>query len=509
MTTTESGAQRELNGYRFVRLLGEGGMGVVHLAINREGREVALKVLRPGVVSDEEARERLAREVGSLSRVRSDRIAEVLDADIYGEHPYVVTRFIDGPTLDEHVREHGPLTGDDLHRFAAGLAQAIAAVHKVGVLHRDVKPGNVLLERGPDGLQPVLIDFGLARVADDVKITRTGWLLGTPGYLAPEVLYGDDPTPAADVHAWAATTAYAATGRPPAGRGPAMAVMDRVRRGEFDLNGMPAWLLPLLTRSLRSEPEQRPRVEELLRGMGGEQPTPPAAEPTVVFQPPPRPSAPSAPVASDHTAVLAPDQPRRPVRVHKLRQAAGLLGIGLAAATATALVPYIGVALLAIAVLLIRFGAVTEERHRMRQHLRGHARWYDVPATTLATPGYLVRSLVGTLVLLVWALALAAAVGVLCLIGSVSLRGALPVAGLVLVFALWWGPAAGRVRRTTRRLTAGLARPTQLGPILFVVGLLVAVALVAVEHGQGPSWAPARHAPWTHSWISDVTSLLQ
>ena len=109
-------------------------------------------------------------------------------------------------------------------------------MHSVGVLHRDVKPTNVLME----GRSPVLIDFGLARVAEDPRLTQTGWLLGTPGYLAPEILYGDDATVASDVHAWGATVVFAATGRPPYGTGPVMAIMDRVRRGEHDLSGVPA-----------------------------------------------------------------------------------------------------------------------------------------------------------------------------------------------------------------------------------------------------------------------------
>ena len=127
------------------------------------------------------------------------------------------------------------------------------------MLHRDIKPSNVLME----GRTPVLIDFGLARLADDPRLTHTGWLLGTPGYLAPEILYGDEATPASDVHAWAATVVYAATGRPPYGKGPAMAIMDRVRRGDHDLSAVPEQLVGLLRSCLAPEPLERPGIHEI------------------------------------------------------------------------------------------------------------------------------------------------------------------------------------------------------------------------------------------------------
>ena len=157
---------------------------------------MALKRLRPHIVGDEEARQRLAREVGSLSRVRSKWVAEIVDADPWADIPYVATRYVPGLSLHDHVQEEGPIEGDDLLWFAACLAEGVSSVHEVGVLHRDIKPSNVLME----GRTPILIDFGLARVADDPKLTHTGWLLGTPGYLAPEILYGEDATPASDVH---------------------------------------------------------------------------------------------------------------------------------------------------------------------------------------------------------------------------------------------------------------------------------------------------------------------
>lgn len=255
---TEPPARRRVGEYVLLSRIGEGGMGVVHLAHKEGGARVALKMLRPHVVGDEEARQRLAREVSSLSRIRSQRVAEIVDSDPWAEIPFVATRYVPGLSLHDHVKEEGAITGEDLDWFAGELAAALEAVHRVGVLHRDIKPSNVLME----GRNPVLIDFGLARVADDPRLTHTGWLLGTPGYLAPEILYGDEPAPAADIHALASTIAFAGLGRAPFGRGPAMAVMDRVRRGQHDLDGLPDHLRSLLERALDPEPAQRPTLEQ-------------------------------------------------------------------------------------------------------------------------------------------------------------------------------------------------------------------------------------------------------
>ncbi|MFC6344889.1 serine/threonine-protein kinase, partial [Nocardioides hankookensis] len=239
-----------VGGYTLLTKLGEGGMGVVHLARRGDGDRVALKVLRPHIVGDDEARHRLAREVSSLKRVTSPWVAGIVDADPWAPVPYVATRYVPGLSLHDLIVEEGPIEGPDLYWFAAGLAEGITSVHAVGVLHRDVKPSNVLME----GRTPILIDFGLARVADDPKLTHTGWLLGTPGYLAPEILYGEDATAASDVHSWAATVAYAGIGHPPFGRGPSMAIMDRVRRGQFDLTGLPDDLRQVVASALDPEP---------------------------------------------------------------------------------------------------------------------------------------------------------------------------------------------------------------------------------------------------------------
>ncbi len=274
-----------MDGYTLLSKIGEGGMGVVHLAQRGNGPRVALKVLRPHVVGGDEGRARLAREVASLSRVRSRRVAEIVDADPWGEIPYVATRYVPGPALHDFVADEGPMTGGALRRFAAGLAEALRAVHDVGVLHRDIKPSNVLVE----GRDPVLIDFGLARLAEeDQRLTQTGWLLGTPGYLAPEILEGDDPTSAADVHSWAATVVFAGTGRSPFGRGPAMAVMDRVRRGAHDLSGLPAPARRLLEPALHPDPLVRPTLDEIAVELEAPRPPAPAPVPAVdaVEEPP-------------------------------------------------------------------------------------------------------------------------------------------------------------------------------------------------------------------------------
>lgn len=181
-----------IEGYRLLRRIGAGGMGTVHEALDADGNRVAVKVLHPAIAADPAARERLRREVALLHRVRGQGVARVLDAEVDGVTAFVVTELIDGPTLEEEVRENGPLEPDELAGLAHGLADGLHAIHTAGVVHRDLKPGNVMLS--PDG--PVIIDFGIAQVADDVRLTQTGLVTGTPGYLDPDVIAGNDPGPA-------------------------------------------------------------------------------------------------------------------------------------------------------------------------------------------------------------------------------------------------------------------------------------------------------------------------
>ncbi|GII71220.1 hypothetical protein Sme01_36960 [Sphaerisporangium melleum] len=240
--------------YTMVERLGRGGMGEVYLAIGRRGVKVAVKILRDPIGDDPESRLRLDREVRALRRVENPYVARVLDADLSGDRPYLVMEHIEGETLLDAVRRGGPLSGAQLVDLARGLATAIAIIHAAGVVHRDVKPANVVL--GPDG--PVLIDFGIAQVSDATRVTMTGTFLGTPGYSAPEVFAEEAVGEPADVHSWAATVAFAATGRPTFGRGSVEAQMYAVLNGRADLAGVPGNLLPLVRAALHREPEKRP-----------------------------------------------------------------------------------------------------------------------------------------------------------------------------------------------------------------------------------------------------------
>jgi hypothetical protein len=234
-------------------------MGVVYLAVDGADEQVAIKVLRQGIAAEETARRRLAHEVETMRRVSSPYVAEVLDADLTGNPPYIVTRYVPGKTLDDVVAADGPLAGPALACLATGLTAALTAVHAAGVVHRDLKPGNVMLVDG----EPVVIDFGIAQAADSTRLTLTGMFMGTPGYLAPEVIEGRPSGPAADIHSWGATIAYAATGRPPFGSGTFEAIFYRIVHGQPDLSGMPAPLAPLVLAALARDPARRPSAAEL------------------------------------------------------------------------------------------------------------------------------------------------------------------------------------------------------------------------------------------------------
>lgn len=498
-------------------------MGIVHLARHEPtGQRVALKVLRPQIVGDEEGRKRLAREVGSLQRVRSRWVAEILDADPWGPVPYVVMRYVPGRSLHDEIAEEGPIRGRDLHWFSRCLIDAVAAVHDGGVLHRDIKPSNVIME----GRTPVLIDFGLARVADDPRITHTGWLLGTPGYLPPEILRGDDATPATDVHSWAATVAFAATGRPPYGRGPSAAIMDRARRGDHDLAGIEPNLRAVLDVALSPDAVRRPTVAQLqawfrdptvsifdtvstvdpaaARAAGSAYGTGrPAAErgadrPAAATAPLFARPAPFEQAADDRTLIEADPtlvEPQRESGGVRFRRTCLWAGLALLSGAGLAVAPVLTAVVMLALVGLLRGLSLAGSVHGERRELRG-ARWHDGPRLVIGTPWHLVRSIPSTIVLVLWAGGLALAAGLLCYAVSATSGVTLYVCGVVLAIMLATGPGAGRVRGPVRWVLSPLARSTGRWAVALLVLAAVAIYLVLRFHAQGTDWAPWRESPF-------------
>ncbi|MGQ4532272.1 protein kinase domain-containing protein [Dermabacteraceae bacterium P13138] len=265
----------EDSGYRIGRTIGSGGMGIVYEAVDADSRTVALKVLRPGVGHDPSARSRLAREVDALKRVKSDNIARVLDAELEEQLAFVVTEYIAGPTLEDAVQRLGGLHPEVVREIGLILGETLRDIHAAGLIHRDLKPSNIMLREARDedltnydpqgaGVDPVIIDFGIAQVADDSRLTSTGMLMGTASFLDPHVARSNTIQPSADWWAWAAVLAYAATGREPFGAGRADHVFLRASQGEVDLAGIPEQLAAFLRLALSPDVSARPSPDELL-----------------------------------------------------------------------------------------------------------------------------------------------------------------------------------------------------------------------------------------------------
>ncbi|MGR6998801.1 protein kinase domain-containing protein [Yinghuangia aomiensis] len=258
--------------YRIVGRLGSGGMGTVFAAVDRSGRRVAVKVVHPGHAGDEEFRARFRREVALTSKVTGPCLVPVLAADCDDERPWLATAYIPGSTIQQHIAENGPLTGAMLHALAAGVAAALASIHSAGVIHRDIKPGNVILS--PAG--PRLLDFGIAHALDGTSVTRTGVLTGTPGWISPEQYQSGTSGAESDVFAWGALIAYAGTGRHPFGTGAPDTVAFRVLSHEPDLAGLPVGLRCVAEAALAKNPADRPPAAALYEAsvaLLGDQPT--------------------------------------------------------------------------------------------------------------------------------------------------------------------------------------------------------------------------------------------
>ncbi|MFK4106961.1 serine/threonine-protein kinase [Streptomyces sp. NPDC019531] len=258
-----------IGGYPLLARLGAGGMGQVYLSRTASGRPLALKTVRAELGADAGFEERFAREIASSDQVRSSWTAAVVDYSPAGHRPqWLATEYVAAPSLAEWVQLHGPLPEPAVRGLAAELAEGLRAVHRAGLAHRDVKPSNVLLARR----HPLLIDFGIARAVDDTRHTRTGGVIGSPGFMAPEQASGGISTGPGDIFSLGAVLVHAATGQGPflrPGEAPSAAqLLYRIVHEEPVLDAVPPSLVPLLADCLHKSPELRPTADELLERIG-------------------------------------------------------------------------------------------------------------------------------------------------------------------------------------------------------------------------------------------------
>jgi protein kinase-like protein len=260
----QAGDPARIGNYRLSARLGAGGMGVVYLGVGWDGSGVAVKVLRPELADDPEFRRRFRREVSALTRVRGVCTVRVIEADTESARPFMVTEYAEGPSLAEYIDSRGQLAPDMLYGLATGLAEALTVIHAAGLVHRDLKPSNVILAAAG----PKVIDFGIAQALDAVSVTKTGMMVGSAGFMAPEQISGR-PGQAADIFVWGVTVAYAATGQSPFGTGDTNAVLYRVLHTDPDIGAVPDPLRPLVAAALAKAPERRPTARQLLDQLTG------------------------------------------------------------------------------------------------------------------------------------------------------------------------------------------------------------------------------------------------
>ncbi|GAA2112352.1 protein kinase domain-containing protein [Actinomadura alba] len=303
-----------VGGFTLTGRLGEGAQGTVFLGVSDTGEKVAVKLLHSWVVADPHTLRRFRRELAAVERVAPFCTARILASDVTAEHPYIVSEYVDGPSLQQLISEGRDLGGTDLERLAIGTATALAAIHEAGVVHRDFKPGNVLI--GSSG--PRVIDFGIARPLDATAMTASG-AIGTPSYMAPEQLAGAPAQPPLDLFAWACTIAAAANGRPPFGNDTIPAVITRIVNDPPDLGRLTGRLREVISTCLEKDPDRRPTARHVLLALLGSaeqedlltsgtvtaarltppsSATAPASPPSPSSAPPPSAPPPSAPAPS-------------------------------------------------------------------------------------------------------------------------------------------------------------------------------------------------------------------
>ena len=269
LAALQAGDPQRVGPYVLLGRLGSGGMGRVYLARSPGGRMVAVKVIRANLAEDAGFRARFAREVSAARKVGGLFTAQVVDADIDGPVPWLVTAYVPGTSLSDAVERQGPLPDTSVLALAAGLAEGLIAIHAAGVIHRDLKPSNVLLAQ--DG--PRIIDFGISSAAEATALTGTGFMIGSPGFMSPEQAEGLTVGPASDIFSLAGVLIYAARGDGPFGSGDTAALLYRVVHGKPNTDHVPENLRPLIKRSLSRDPRRRPTATEFLSELSAAYPS--------------------------------------------------------------------------------------------------------------------------------------------------------------------------------------------------------------------------------------------
>jgi serine/threonine protein kinase len=264
----EAGDPQHAGKYRLLGRLGQGGMGQVFLGQSPGGRLVAVKLIRAELAGDPDFRARFAREVVTARTISGIFTVPVVDADVDGPQPWLVTAYVDGPSLADAVAGQGPVPPGQALTLAAGLAEGLEVIHAAGVVHRDLKPSNVLL--AADG--PRIIDFGISHLAEFSGLTRTGWVAGSPGFMSPEQAEGIPGGPASDIFSLGSVLVFAVTGSEPFGTGTAAALLYRVVHSRPDTSQVPAPIRALVEHCLEKDPRHRPTAGEIVAGLGAASP---------------------------------------------------------------------------------------------------------------------------------------------------------------------------------------------------------------------------------------------
>jgi predicted Ser/Thr protein kinase len=474
MRLREPGA--DIGGYTVVAAIGRGGSGDVYRVTDHRGDTAALKLV--DAQADDAARVRLAREVDALKALRHDAIPRILDAELDGPEPFLVFEYIDGVSLAHQVADHGAVRGEALADLAETVASALAEAHRVGVIHRDVTPANVMMgSRGP-----VLIDFGLSHRADDPRLTREGMVSGTAGYVAPEVIDGADPSPTADLWAWAATVAFAMLGEAPFGSG--RGALSKTLHGKVRLPNVQG--AKEVARALSLDVAARPSPSSVVAALRGATELLSAPDPT-------RNQAATTEFDLGEEGVGGANSDPWALPPVAVRRSGVIAAIVLSLVAAATLVPILA-ALVTVFLAVVgrsehrRVASLTRLRAR-RGKRRGDATlvavgmpWHALRAFAEVLPTASIAIFIGgAWAALVWKLAKDGRLATLAGEGGLAWAHAIALgSGLVMMMAIMWrGPWSEPTRDGVRRVAARIA-PTPRAARIWALVAVVVVGIVVV-----------------------------